>query len=203
MEFPDLGKHCSEETCKQLDFLPLRCGACNQDFCKDHFIFAAHRCPLASIKDVQVPECPLCHRPIPVRKGELPDDVVWEHMDRGCRSYPGSRKKIFKHRCSQDGCQRREMLPVVCDRCRSNFCLRHRHPLDHDCQPGGHPSSRAGVSTPVPTQAHESAGHALPQQLAQQLRYCLLPGTGGQQSGLSFHHQDIVGGGLGFLAMPG
>ncbi|KAL2765952.1 AN1-type zinc finger protein 2A isoform 3, partial [Daubentonia madagascariensis] len=47
MEFPDLGKHCSEKTCKQLDFLPLKCDACKQDFCKDHFTCAAHRCPFA------------------------------------------------------------------------------------------------------------------------------------------------------------
>ncbi|XP_036682176.1 AN1-type zinc finger protein 2A isoform X8 [Balaenoptera musculus] len=47
MEFPDLGKHCSEKTCKQLDFLPLECDACKQDFCKDHFTYAAHKCPFA------------------------------------------------------------------------------------------------------------------------------------------------------------
>ncbi|XP_012878903.1 PREDICTED: AN1-type zinc finger protein 2A isoform X2 [Dipodomys ordii] len=47
MEFPDLGKHCSEKTCKQLDFLPLKCDACKQDFCKDHFTCATHTCPFA------------------------------------------------------------------------------------------------------------------------------------------------------------
>ncbi|KAL4695997.1 hypothetical protein H8958_011801 [Nasalis larvatus] len=47
MEFPDLGKHCSEKTCKQLDFLPVKCDACKQDFCKDHFTYAAHKCPFA------------------------------------------------------------------------------------------------------------------------------------------------------------
>nr|XP_023510860.1 AN1-type zinc finger protein 2A isoform X3 [Equus caballus] len=47
MEFPDLGKHCSEKTCNQLDFLPLKCDACKQDFCKDHFTYTAHKCPYA------------------------------------------------------------------------------------------------------------------------------------------------------------
>lgn len=28
MEFPDLGKHCNEPTCKKLDFLPVKCDAC-------------------------------------------------------------------------------------------------------------------------------------------------------------------------------
>ncbi|XP_054429449.1 AN1-type zinc finger protein 2A isoform X2 [Pteronotus mesoamericanus] len=47
MEFPDLGKHCSEKACKQLDFLPLKCDMCEQDFCKDHFAYGAHKCPFA------------------------------------------------------------------------------------------------------------------------------------------------------------
>lgn len=39
-------------TCKMLlffvlDFLPLKCDACKQDFCKDHFTCAAHKCPFA------------------------------------------------------------------------------------------------------------------------------------------------------------
>ena len=33
-----------------LDFLPLKCDACKQDFCKDHFTYAAHKCPLAFTK---------------------------------------------------------------------------------------------------------------------------------------------------------
>uniref|UniRef100_A0A8D0PYH8 AN1-type domain-containing protein n=1 Tax=Sus scrofa TaxID=9823 RepID=A0A8D0PYH8_PIG len=94
MEFPDLGKHCSEETCRQLDFLPLRCDACKQDFCKDHFACAAHNCPLAYKKDVQVPVCPLCNSPVPVRKGELADAVVGAHMDGGCKSRPRRDEKV-------------------------------------------------------------------------------------------------------------
>ncbi|XP_005860903.1 PREDICTED: AN1-type zinc finger protein 2A isoform X1 [Myotis brandtii] len=94
MEFPDLGKHCSEKTCKQLDFLPLKCDVCEQDFCKDHFTYAAHKCPFAYKKDVQVPVCPLCNHPISVKKGEIPDVVVGEHMDRDCGSRPGKEEKV-------------------------------------------------------------------------------------------------------------
>uniref|UniRef100_I3N9K1 Zinc finger AN1-type containing 2A n=3 Tax=Marmotini TaxID=337730 RepID=I3N9K1_ICTTR len=89
MEFPDLGKHCSEKTCKQLDFLPLKCDACNQDFCKDHFTYAGHKCPFAFKKDVKVPVCPLCNVPIPVKRGEIPDVVVGEHIDKDCAYHPG------------------------------------------------------------------------------------------------------------------
>ncbi|XP_058536707.1 AN1-type zinc finger protein 2A [Ochotona princeps] len=134
MEFPDLGKHCSEKTCRRLDFLPLRCSECHRDFCKDHFTCAAHSCPLAFQKDVRVPVCPLCHVPVPVRRGQVADVVVGEHMDGGCRSRPGkSGEKVFTFRCSREGCKRKELLPVACAQCRAHFCIRHRHPLDHRC----------------------------------------------------------------------
>lgn len=38
---------------------------------------------------VQVPVCPLCNVPIPVKRGEIPDVVVSEHMDRDCTIHPG------------------------------------------------------------------------------------------------------------------
>ncbi|XP_059753361.1 AN1-type zinc finger protein 2A isoform X2 [Balaenoptera ricei] len=96
MEFPDLGKHCSEKTCKQLDFLPLECDACKQDFCKDHFTYAAHKCHFAFKKDVQVPVCPLCNSPVPVKKDEIPDAVVGAHMDGGCKRHPGRKKEALR-----------------------------------------------------------------------------------------------------------
>lgn len=146
MEFPDLGKHCSEQTCKQLDFLPFKCDVCKQDFCKDHFTCAAHKCPFAFKKDVQVPVCPLCNNPVPIRKGEIPDAVVGEHMDRDCKYRPGKREKIFTYRCSKAGCKKKEMLQVACDQCRGSFCIQHRHPLDHGCTRGGRPVGTAGCS---------------------------------------------------------
>ncbi|XP_046524057.1 AN1-type zinc finger protein 2A isoform X4 [Equus quagga] len=32
---------------REPDFLPLKCDACKQDFCKDHFTYTAHKCPYA------------------------------------------------------------------------------------------------------------------------------------------------------------
>lgn len=40
-------------------------------------------------QDVQVPVCPLCNVPVPVKRGEIPDVVVSEHMDRDCTFHPG------------------------------------------------------------------------------------------------------------------
>uniref|UniRef100_A0A8D0BXD9 Zinc finger AN1-type containing 2B n=1 Tax=Salvator merianae TaxID=96440 RepID=A0A8D0BXD9_SALMN len=145
MEFPDLGAHCSEPSCKRLDFLPLKCDACEQLFCTDHVAYAHHNCTSAYKKDVQVPVCPLCSTPIPVKRGEMPDIVVGAHIDQDCKSDPAQRKrKIFTNKCQRPGCKQREMMKVLCDQCHGNFCLKHRHPLDHDCAGAGRPFSKAG-----------------------------------------------------------
>ncbi|KAG8544902.1 hypothetical protein GDO81_021632 [Engystomops pustulosus] len=151
MEFPDLGKHCSEPTCKQLDFLPLKCDACEQIFCKDHITYALHSCSSAYKKDVQVPVCPLCNTPIPVKRGQTPDIVVGEHIDRDCKSDPAQQKrKIFTNKCGKPGCRQKELMKVICDDCHGNFCLKHRHPLDHECKGTPHCSGLRPPPRPKP-----------------------------------------------------
>ncbi|XP_020025253.1 AN1-type zinc finger protein 2A [Castor canadensis] len=174
MEFPDLGRHCSEKTCKQLDFLPLRCDACNQDFCKDHAACAAHKCPFAFKKDVHVPVCPLCNVPIPVKKGEIPDVIVGQHMDRDCVRHPGKqREKVFLYRCSKEGCRKKEALQLACVQCRRNFCIGHRHPLDHGCRPEGGSPGKAGCSTATASEPTSSGTLHAPSSgwLVQRLRW--------------------------------
>lgn len=36
--------------------------------------------------------------------------------------------------CDLEGCQNRELTPVVCEKCNKNFCLSHRHAQDHRCK---------------------------------------------------------------------
>ncbi|XP_045431619.1 AN1-type zinc finger protein 2B isoform X4 [Pipistrellus kuhlii] len=147
MEFPDLGAHCSEPSCQRLDFLPLKCDACSGIFCADHVAYAQHHCGSAYQKDIQVPVCPLCNVPVPVARGEPPDRAVGEHIDRDCRSDPAQQKrKIFTNKCERAGCRQREMMKLTCERCDRNFCIKHRHPLDHDCAGKGHPTSLAGLA---------------------------------------------------------
>jgi len=135
MEFPDLGRHCSYSFCNRLDFLPVKCDACEKLFCKDHVRYDDHNCQFAYKKNVQVPVCPLCNRPVPVSKGETPDLIVSAHIDRDCQSDPAKKKrKAYSNRCSFSKCKVKELIPVVCQVCRRNFCLRHRHPQDHDCK---------------------------------------------------------------------
>uniref|UniRef100_A0A2K6PUB4 Zinc finger AN1-type containing 2A n=1 Tax=Rhinopithecus roxellana TaxID=61622 RepID=A0A2K6PUB4_RHIRO len=142
MEFPDLGKHCSEKTCKQLDFLPVKCDACKQDFCKDHFTYAAHKCPFAFQKGH-----PRLLEPSPLCLPPSPFGVLSPRNLHGCL-HPGTKKKkkhwIFTYRCSKEGCKKKEMLQMACAQCHSNFCIQHRHPLDHSCRHGSRPTVKAG-----------------------------------------------------------
>uniref|UniRef100_A0A182N4L7 AN1-type domain-containing protein n=1 Tax=Anopheles dirus TaxID=7168 RepID=A0A182N4L7_9DIPT len=131
MEFPTLGKHCSDQYCNKLDFLPMKCDACGAIFCSDHFSYKDHACPSAYKKDVQVPICPLCGDPVPTPRDVSPDVTVGAHIDRFCKS---DRKKIYTNRCSYRNCKKKELIPVNCSVCRLNFCLKHRHTTDHDCQ---------------------------------------------------------------------
>ncbi|XP_046894964.1 AN1-type zinc finger protein 2A isoform X1 [Hypomesus transpacificus] len=158
MEFPDLGEHCSEKSCKRLDFLPMKCDACEEIFCKDHVTYANHKCMSSYKKDVQVPVCPLCNTPIPIKRGEMPDIKVGEHIDRDCKSDPAQRKrKVFTNKCSKGGCKQKEMIKVTCEDCHLNFCLKHRHPLDHDCKTDGKPASKSGNAALIRSQGASSS----------------------------------------------
>lgn len=52
--------------------------------------------------------------------------------------------QIFTNKCSKGGCKQKEMMRVTCDQCHLNYCLKHRHPLDHDCKTDGKPLSKSG-----------------------------------------------------------
>ncbi|KAH8266635.1 hypothetical protein KR018_004800 [Drosophila ironensis] len=132
MEFPHLGQHCSEPTCNRLDFLPVKCDSCDKVFCASHYNYERHGCPGAHRKNVQVPICPLCREPVPTPPGVEPDVTVGQHIDQQCKS---ESKKIYTNRCHAKGCKRKELIPVKCSQCQLNFCLRHRHTSDHNCQP--------------------------------------------------------------------
>ncbi|VDM96459.1 unnamed protein product [Thelazia callipaeda] len=134
-EFPGFGRHCHANSCHLLDFLPVRCDACQRDFCASHYAYDAHNCISAYKKNIQVPVCPLCGVPIPVARNERPDAKVGNHIDSNCKSNPASAMKgrIYTNRCSQVYCKKRELIPIKCDECGQNFCLKHRFPADHDC----------------------------------------------------------------------
>lgn len=56
------------------------------------------------------------------------------------------------------------MMKLTCERCGRNFCIKHRHPLDHDCsgEGHGHPTSRAGLAAISRAQSLAASAKTIP-----------------------------------------
>ncbi|XP_062166879.1 zinc finger AN1 and C2H2 domain-containing stress-associated protein 11 [Alnus glutinosa] len=133
-EFPDLGKHCTVEDCRQIDFLPFTCDRCSQVFCLEHRGYIKHSCPKADREDVTVVVCPLCAKGVRLIPDEDPN-ISWEtHANTECD--PSNFEKVTKKKkCPVPGC--REVLTfsntIKCRDCSVNHCLKHRFGPDHKC----------------------------------------------------------------------
>ncbi|KAF9108350.1 zinc finger, AN1-type domain [Mortierella sp. AM989] len=153
MEFPSVGKHCSDATCSQLDFLPFTCQYCKLIYCQDHWGLENHTCSnkdAASQQDQRVPICPLCDKPVPVKKGENPNLRMEQHIAAGCpEPATTTSKPIYTNSCNAKACKNRSAIPIVCQRCRLNYCLKHRLEGDHSCAgPQPTPAGRANGPRP-------------------------------------------------------
>ncbi|CAN0910028.1 Zinc finger AN1 and C2H2 domain-containing stress-associated protein 11 [Linum grandiflorum] len=132
--FPDLGKHCFVDDCKQLDFLPFTCDRCRQVFCLQHRSYIKHNCPTADKNDVTVVVCPLCAKGVRLIGNEDPN-ISWEtHVNTECD--PSNYDRVTKKpKCPVKGC--RETLTfsntIKCRECTKDHCLKHRFSLDHSC----------------------------------------------------------------------
>jgi len=131
MEFPNLGKHCSDRSCQRLEFLPYTCERCKRVFCQDHRKFVDHNCPIQV--DRVVPVCPLCAQIIPLLPGEDANEKVARHMDAGCRPEKSVVPILDDHACSMPRCKEKEHQKCICQLCNKNFCYKHKHPMDHEC----------------------------------------------------------------------
>ncbi|GAB4843852.1 member of the AAA ATPase of proteins [Ancistrocladus abbreviatus] len=133
-EFPNLGKHCSVNDCKQIDFLPFTCDSCRQVFCLEHRSYTQHGCPRANKQDVTVVICPLCAKGVRLIPDEDPN-ITWEaHVNTECD--PSNYEKATKKRkCPVAAC--RELLTfsntIKCRDCLVDHCLKHRFGPDHKC----------------------------------------------------------------------
>ena len=150
MEFPDLGKQCSLLNCKQLDFLPFTCPSCKNVFCHEHRKYATHKCQAPRfIKDKRADVCPLCSKPVAVLEGENVDQKISEHIEAGCKSVEAERKR--NSRCNAKRCRVHELMPIKCNRCNLQFCLKHRFPADHQCNPSSTTTSGAAAIARQPS----------------------------------------------------
>jgi len=143
MEFAELGKHCEWEGCKQLDFLPFVCQACKKTFCLEHRESTSHRCTFFVSKEI--PQCPICSQIVHIKEGEDPNRKVDEHIAQGCPKELDNNQKYF--RCSFARCKGTEVVPMICDKCKLNFCVPHRLPQDHECEKLVEETQNKGSST--------------------------------------------------------
>lgn len=40
-----VGEFCSDSTCKQKDWMPVKCKYCKKIFCSEHSSIEGHKCP--------------------------------------------------------------------------------------------------------------------------------------------------------------
>ncbi|KAI9323073.1 hypothetical protein BX666DRAFT_1883048 [Dichotomocladium elegans] len=131
MELPNIGKHCTFDGCAQLDFLPYTCYRCKRIFCQEHFKLVDHHCPRIDDPqfDIRVPTCPICDKPVPGPRGEDPNIRVNRHIQNNCADLDKPTNV-----CHQKGCKAKLLVPMQCMDCRHAYCVKHRLPVDHECQ---------------------------------------------------------------------
>eukprot|EP00112_Aurelia_sp_Birch-Aquarium-sp1_P002393 Seg1263.6 transcript_id=Seg1263.6/GoldUCD/mRNA.D3Y31 product="AN1-type zinc finger protein 2B" protein_id=Seg1263.6/GoldUCD/D3Y31 len=133
IDLMSIGKHCSKNDCRQLDYLPFKCDYCSKEFCKEHHDVKEHSCPSFVNRDRIVPTCPLCGKLVALTLNETINDQVERHIRSGCQKLVVEKRK--KNQCSQMNCRQRTLIPFNCHSCYKNFCVRHRHSGDHTCIP--------------------------------------------------------------------
>ncbi|OXA58747.1 AN1-type zinc finger protein 2A [Folsomia candida] len=196
MELPHLGTHCSEDNCRRLDFLPVKCDGCSKVFCGDHYSYTGHNCPVAYKKNVQVPVCPLCNAPVPGNLNELPDIRVSQHIDNDCKSDAaiGRRQKVYTNRCTFKTCKKKEMIPILCDTCNLNFCLKHRHPQDHECTKNcGKSLGKAGQAALARTAAASSSSSRNQQSIVTRVSNATSSAANGLSRAMGFRPAAVQG----------
>ncbi|OMO68850.1 Zinc finger, AN1-type [Corchorus capsularis] len=130
--FPDLGKHCQNSDCHQLDFLPFKCDGCNKVFCLEHRSYKSHECPKSDHKSRKVIVCEICSTSIEITGKEEEEKKVLERHEKSGDCDPRKKKKPT---CPVRRCK--ETLTFsntsVCKTCQLKVCLKHRFPADHAC----------------------------------------------------------------------
>ncbi|KAJ1952492.1 hypothetical protein IWQ62_006210, partial [Dispira parvispora] len=113
---------------------------------QEHWKANVHECPHRDqLKDIRVPVCPVCHKPVPVRRGEDPNVRVDQHIAANCRD-PGTSLSTpaYKACCQAPSCKAKVLVLSKCAKCEGEFCLKHRFESDHRC-PGPRPQPTSKV----------------------------------------------------------
>lgn len=103
-----------------------------------------------------VPSCPICSKPVPIKRGEDPNhrvsvasldllqlrflstriDLTFlqmnQHIESGCKVNNTS-TSAPSNTCRQQGCKTKLLVPMICSSCKQSFCVKHRLEIDHQC----------------------------------------------------------------------
>ncbi|OEL28025.1 Zinc finger AN1 domain-containing stress-associated protein 17 [Dichanthelium oligosanthes] len=146
--FPDLGAHCDEPDCNQLDFLPFDCDGCGKVFCAAHRTYRDHGCAKAADQGRTVVVCPDCGDAIErtaAPGGPQDERGILEAHVRARRCDPARKRKP---RCPARRCKEPLTFSNTseCKACGAKVCLRHRFPADHDCAGASAAAKAAGAA---------------------------------------------------------
>ncbi|KAL9936758.1 hypothetical protein V8E36_003993 [Tilletia maclaganii] len=140
------GTHCHLSDCNRLDFLPVRCPLCSEEFCFQHHLPKAHNCQApgasepkedtfvdpaarkAASTSARTP-CPVpgCKRLTLQVEGRTPTPagVAAQSRSSSAQATPTARqdeaRTAFTHAAPR------------CYRCQGLFCPEHRVPATHGC----------------------------------------------------------------------
>ena len=116
MEFGTLGRRCSMDGCRQHDYLPFICDACDMVHCSEHRSVFAHECK-GDLSKIVTPDAP------PPRPAAAAGTST-------------TKAKKPKKRCPVKGCKAKGTFAVCleCKHCSTTYCVSHRFPDQHDCQ---------------------------------------------------------------------
>ncbi|XP_057983492.1 zinc finger AN1 domain-containing stress-associated protein 12 [Malania oleifera] len=134
--FPDLGRHCQNPECNQLDFLPFKCDGCRKVFCLEHRSYKSHECPKSEHNSRKVVVCEICSTSIEITGSNGGDGVEKAALERHEKSGDCDPRKKKKPVCPIKRCK--EILTFsntsTCKICELKVCLKHRFPADHACR---------------------------------------------------------------------
>ena len=121
MEFGTLGRRCSVDGCRQHDYLPFTCSACDMVHCSEHRSVWAHECT-GDLSKIVTPDA------LPPRPASAVAPASGASTTKA--------KKPKKRRCPAKGCKAKGtfVVSMECKHCCTNFCVSHRFPDQHDCQ---------------------------------------------------------------------
>ncbi|GAA6008286.1 hypothetical protein JCM10207_000072 [Rhodosporidiobolus poonsookiae] len=139
--FLTLGQHCSEDSCRQLDFLPFKCPSCALPYCSEHWKpEGGHTCAKYNpeLADNRIPSCPLCSTPVSFPLGTDPNIAMDTHLTAQCvvlnPHLASAPKPKPANECNAPRCKTKMIQPISCSKCRGRYCPTHRFERDHACK---------------------------------------------------------------------